>query len=150
MNDREFIELLNLYVDREISAEDAIRLESEVIANPRRREVYDQYCRMQKACSMLSGDLVESSVSGRESNVVSFPSQSAWGMGPAALGLAAALACAVGIITFKLHRSNAEAYAASQASGAATLAASSSTARQADSDSMKPVFVVSRFPAATA
>ncbi|HXQ79806.1 MAG TPA: zf-HC2 domain-containing protein [Opitutaceae bacterium] len=30
MNDREFIELLNLYVDREISQEDALRLEAEV------------------------------------------------------------------------------------------------------------------------
>jgi len=43
MKDREFIELLNLYVDREISAEDALRLEREVATDPKRREVYDQY-----------------------------------------------------------------------------------------------------------
>jgi hypothetical protein len=151
MNDREFIELLNLYVDREISAEDALRLESEVVANPRRREVYDQYCRMQKACSMLSEDLIESSVS--DSSIVNFPSRSAWGMGPAALGLAAALACAVGIVTYKIHRTNADAFAANAAS-LATYAvapqAAASAARQADADAMKPVFVVSRVSVAAA
>jgi hypothetical protein len=151
MNDREFIELLNLYVDREISAEDALRLESEVVANPRRREVYDQYCRMQKACSMLSEDLIESSVS--DSNIVNFPSRSAWGIGPAALGLAAALACAVGIVTYKIHRTNADdfaANAASLASNAVAPQAAASAARRADAEGMKPVFVVSRVPVATA
>ena len=54
MNDNEFIELLNLYVDREINPEDAVRLESEVVSNPKRRKIHDQYCRIQKACSMLS------------------------------------------------------------------------------------------------
>ena len=57
MNDPEFISLLNLYVDREISPEDALRLESEVLKHPKRRDIYDQYCRMQKACTMLSGVL---------------------------------------------------------------------------------------------
>jgi hypothetical protein len=153
MNDREFIELLNLYVDREISAKDALRLESEVIANPRRREIYDQYCRMQKACSLLAHDLVESSVTGTDSNIVNFPSQEGWRMAPTLLGLAAALACAVGIVTYKLHRTNADAFAssaASLASNAVVVPAAASAARQADADSMKPVFVVSRVPDATA
>src|SRR5471032_2854782 len=98
MNDREFIELLNLYLDREISAVDALRLESEVVADPKRREVYDQYCRMQKACTMLSLEQVEASDLA-DRNIVNFPSRSGWSLGPTALGLAAALACAVGIIT---------------------------------------------------
>ena len=54
MKDREFIQLLNLYVDREITADDARRLEIEVASSPERRKVYDQYCRIQKACQ-LSG-----------------------------------------------------------------------------------------------
>ena len=145
MKDREFIELLNLYVDREISAEDALRLESEVVANPKRREVYDQNCRMQKACTMLSQELVETSAPA-DRTIVNFPSHSGWTLGPTALGLAAALACAVGIITFKLHEEHsAQAYAAV----AANVSNAPSAARVSD-DAMKPVFVVSRFPVDTA
>lgn len=58
MKDSEFIALLNLYLDHEISAADAARLEAEVQANPARREIYAQYCRMQKACKVLSADFV--------------------------------------------------------------------------------------------
>jgi hypothetical protein len=56
MKDTEFIELLNLYLDHEISAADAARLEAEVQTNPARRRVYQQYCRMQKACKMVAAD----------------------------------------------------------------------------------------------
>jgi hypothetical protein len=56
MNDTEFIELLNLYLDHEISAADAARLEAEVQKNPARRRVYQQYCRMQKACKLVAAD----------------------------------------------------------------------------------------------
>ncbi len=58
MKDSEFTELLNLYLDHEISVADAARLEAEVQANPARRKVYQQYCRMQKACKMLSAEFV--------------------------------------------------------------------------------------------
>jgi hypothetical protein len=56
MKDSEFIELLNLYLDHEISAADAARLEAEVQSNPARRRIYQQYCRMQKACKLLTAD----------------------------------------------------------------------------------------------
>jgi hypothetical protein len=56
MKDSEFIELLNLYLDHEISASDAARLEAEVQSNPRRQSVYRQYCKMQKACKVLAAD----------------------------------------------------------------------------------------------
>lgn len=56
MKDSEYIELLNLYLDHEISAADAARLEAEVQTNPARRRVYQQYCRMQKACKMVGTD----------------------------------------------------------------------------------------------
>ena len=102
MKDKEFIELLNLYLDREISAEDAIRLEYEVVANPRRREIYDQYCRMQKACSMLSADVADAAQA-PDASVIQFPSRSPWHFGQFALGIAAAAALAVGIVTYKLH-----------------------------------------------
>jgi hypothetical protein len=150
MKDREFIELLNLYVDREISAEDALRLESEVVANPKRREVYDQYCRMQKACSMLSHDIVEAPQSAGGSNVVSFPAGRSWRLGPAALGLAAALACAAVIVTMKYRALDRDQAVATEAALAksATLALASS--HKSEADSMKPVFVVSRAPGSAA
>lgn len=56
MKDSEFIELLNLYLDHEISPADAARLEAEVQGNPARRRVYREYCQMQKACKVLATD----------------------------------------------------------------------------------------------
>jgi hypothetical protein len=56
MKDSEFIELLNLYLDHELSVADAARLEAEVQSNASRRKVYQQYCRMQKACKVLAAD----------------------------------------------------------------------------------------------
>ena len=53
MNDRRFIELLNLYLDHQIEPEEATELETEVMRNPTRRRTYDQYCRLQRACSLL-------------------------------------------------------------------------------------------------
>lgn len=56
MKDSEFIQLLNLYLDHEISAADAARLETEVQSNSDRQKIYRQYCRMQKACKLLTTD----------------------------------------------------------------------------------------------
>jgi hypothetical protein len=100
MNEREFIELLNLYVDREIDADDALRLEDEVGANPERRRVYDQYCRMQKACSMLSSDLAEGDGRAAERRVLEFPAAPARRFRPA-FALIAAAACVAGVVALK-------------------------------------------------
>jgi|APCry1669189440_1035222.scaffolds.fasta_scaffold00349_8 hypothetical protein len=59
MKESEFIELLNLYIDHEISAEDAVRLEAEVVSDPKRRQVYRQYCQMHKACAVLADQFSE-------------------------------------------------------------------------------------------
>ncbi|MBI5769008.1 MAG: zf-HC2 domain-containing protein [Verrucomicrobia bacterium] len=91
MKDSEFIELLNLYLDHEISAADAARLEAEVQRNPARREIYRQYCQMQKACSLLASDFTAAPAEGRK--VVSFeqPRHAAWQpLRWSAAGLAAA------------------------------------------------------------
>lgn len=53
MNEPRFIELLNLYVDQQLSAEEARELEVEIQRNPSRQRTYHQYCRMQKACAQL-------------------------------------------------------------------------------------------------
>lgn len=53
MSEREFLELLNLYLDREITPPDADRLEREIRSNAARHRTYLQYCRMQQAVRLL-------------------------------------------------------------------------------------------------
>lgn len=53
MKESRFIELLNLYVDHQLSPSEAAELEAEITRNPDRRRTYQQYCRMQKACTVL-------------------------------------------------------------------------------------------------
>lgn len=75
MKDSDYIQLLNLYLDHEISAADAARLEAEVQTNPARRRIYQQYCRMQKACKMAAADFqtdTEAAVAVAEKKVVAF------------------------------------------------------------------------------
>jgi hypothetical protein len=96
MNDKKFMELLNLYLDREVSADDALRLEAEVASSRRRREVYDQYCRMQKACSMLADKFADGAADA-DRKIVGFPSRSGWRMVPLVATMAAA-ACVVAVL----------------------------------------------------
>lgn len=98
MKDSEFIELLNLYLDHEISAADAARLEAEVQSNANRRRVYQDYCRMQKACKMLAQDFAGDTPGEPDRKVVAFPGgSSAKGshrsFGYVAAGVFAAAAC---------------------------------------------------------
>ncbi|WP_438482936.1 anti-sigma factor family protein [Oleiharenicola lentus] len=53
MNDHRFIELVNLYVDREITAAETAELELEIQSNPSRRAIYQQYCKMNRATAMV-------------------------------------------------------------------------------------------------
>ncbi len=53
MKDNRFIELLNLYVDRQITAAETTELESELQANPPRRAVYRHYCQMHRATALV-------------------------------------------------------------------------------------------------
>jgi anti-sigma factor RsiW len=53
MNDNRFIELVNLYIDRQITAAETTELEAEIQASPRRRAVYSQYCRMHRATKQV-------------------------------------------------------------------------------------------------
>jgi len=53
MKDNRFIELVNLYIDRQITAEETAELEAEMQANPRRRAVYKQYCQLHTATKQV-------------------------------------------------------------------------------------------------
>lgn len=53
MKDNRFIELVNLYIDRQITAAETTELEAEMQANPRRRAIYRQYCQMHRATTLV-------------------------------------------------------------------------------------------------
>jgi len=96
MKDSEFIELLNLYLDHEISAADAARVEAEVQQNPARRRVYQDYCRLQKACTLLAKDYVEQAAATRlpeDQKIVAFEPRRSRSAGVYLGGLAVAAAC---------------------------------------------------------
>lgn len=49
MKENRFIELLNLYIDRQITAAETAELEAELQSNPKRQAVYRQYCQIHTA-----------------------------------------------------------------------------------------------------
>ena len=53
MKDQRFIELLNLYIDRQISPDEAKELEGEIQASPLRQQTYRQYCKMHRATKLV-------------------------------------------------------------------------------------------------
>lgn len=53
MKDNRFIELVNLYVDRQITVAETAELEDEIQGNPRRRAIYRQYCQVHRATALV-------------------------------------------------------------------------------------------------
>ncbi|MDP3069545.1 MAG: hypothetical protein Q8N18_04615 [Opitutaceae bacterium] len=105
MKDHEFIELLNLYVDHELSASAAVRLETEIKANAGRRRTYEQYCRMQKACKVLAADFAADAPTAKPGNILTFEAVVAQRrpLGFVARGsLAAAAACVAFVLVSRV------------------------------------------------
>jgi hypothetical protein len=101
MKNSEFIELLNLYLDHEISPEKAALLEAEVKRDPARRAIYRQYCQMQKACVVLTEKFQEAApVRAVRPGTVYAPPQRHTGLWAA--GFMAAACAALAIFT-RLH-----------------------------------------------
>jgi hypothetical protein len=61
MKDNRFIELLNLYIDRQITAEETAELESEIQCSPKRQAVYRQYCQIHSATKQVYANFRASS-----------------------------------------------------------------------------------------
>lgn len=94
MKDKEFIELLNLYLDHEISTKDAARLEAEVQRNPARYQTYRDYCKLHKGCTLLTADYATA-----PHEVTAWDSPVRRWVNPFAIGgLMAAAACAAFIV----------------------------------------------------
>ncbi len=53
MKESRFIELLNLYIDRQITAGEIAELEAELQRDPKRQAVYRQYCRIHSATKLV-------------------------------------------------------------------------------------------------
>ena len=108
MKDATFIELLNLYLDHEILPEDTVRLEEEILRDPRRRETYRQYCRMHRACTMVAAHFLADApevniplanvADARLAGLAPHKSHLRWGM--LASGLAAAACVSLVVIRF--------------------------------------------------
>jgi hypothetical protein len=53
MKDQRFTELLNLYIDRQITAAETTELEAEIQQSPARQAVYRQYCQIHSATKLV-------------------------------------------------------------------------------------------------
>jgi len=118
ISDKKFIELLNLYLDHEISAEEVRVLEAEIMSSPARHTLYRQYCAMHKGCLELASTFApqpEQAVAGSASSTRQFahnreapPSvrdKFGWGAWVGGLGLAAACgALAFFVFSHKHHQ----------------------------------------------
>lgn len=65
MKDHRFIELLNLYIDRQITVDETAELEAEIQSSAQRQAVYRQYCQIHAATKVV----YESFRAGAEENV---------------------------------------------------------------------------------
>jgi len=104
MKETRFIELLNLYVDQQLTATEATELEGELKRSPSRRRTYQQYCRMQKGCALLfeqdrqsapSTSKLSRALAQADRKIIAFPGQrNVWlQRGLYATGVAAMAAC---------------------------------------------------------
>jgi anti-sigma factor RsiW len=97
MKESRFIELINLYIDRQIGPEEAAELEAEIARSPAHRRTYLQYCRMHRACTLLFENFhapatsLNQALTQAESKVTAFPAR---GYRLARISLGAGLAAA--------------------------------------------------------
>jgi len=118
MKESRFIELLNLYVDQQLSVEEAAELEVEIARNPARKTTYQQYCRMQKACTLLfeqersqapASRTLDASLREANRKIVAFPeARERAPRGYFPVGLLAAAAC-VAFVFVRFHAPSAPA-----------------------------------------
>jgi len=117
ISDKKFIELLNLYLDHEISADEVRVLEAEILSNPARHTLYRQYCAMHKGCLELASTFAPQSEVAAASNGSSAREVSrhreaplarrdkfGWGTWVGGLGLAAACGALVFFVFSYKHR----------------------------------------------
>lgn len=115
MKESKFIELLNLYIDQQISPAEAALLEEEILHNPRHRRIYDQYCKMHRACTLVFENIraqadQESGVEEVASRAVDFAPRvrrPVWGYYAAGLAAAACVALVAVQVFLRPNRNSA-------------------------------------------
>lgn len=128
MTNDKFIELLNLYLDGELPAEQAASLEREICGSPERHRVYRQYCQMQNACAELSVHFREEAAAApqfRSGRVVEIPRRAAgdWLRSIGLVTSGAMAACAAFVIVRMAMPGEAPATVANAAPSAPAIAA---------------------------
>jgi hypothetical protein len=107
MKESRFIELINLYIDRQIGPEEAAELEAEIARSPSHRRTYLQYCRMHRACTLLFENFhapatsLNQALTQAESKVTAFPAR---GYRLARISLGAGLAAAACVAFMLVNR----------------------------------------------
>ncbi len=107
MKESRFIELINLYIDRQIGPEEAAELEAEIARSPSHRRTYLQYCRMHRACTMLFENFhapatsLNQALGQAERKVTAFPAR---GYRLARISLGAGLAAAACVAFMLVNR----------------------------------------------
>ncbi|MDI1320746.1 MAG: hypothetical protein PSW75_11235 [bacterium] len=99
MKDNRFIDLVNLYIDRQITAAETAELEAEIQSNPRRRAIYQQYCQMHRATTLVyesfRANAPETQTAGGEGTIAHFERERRTPWSYYAAGLAAAAGVAL-------------------------------------------------------
>ena len=106
MKESKFIELLNLYVDHQISPAEAEQLEAEVKANPERRRVYREYCEMQKGCAVLAENFRSEAPDSNPKLVEFKPRRLTLGAVAYVGSLVAVAACVAVVLTMRTHHAD--------------------------------------------
>jgi hypothetical protein len=101
VKESKFIELLNLYIDQQISPEETGLLEQEILHDAEHRRIYHQYCQIHRACTLVLENLgtqADPALAGgeqRAGRVIALEPRSrrrAWGYYAAGLAAAACVA----------------------------------------------------------
>ena len=146
MKDSEFMEILNLYLDHEVSAADTVRLEAEVMSNPQRREIYRQYCRMHKACVLLGAQTAQTAPAWEPARPAALaPRSRGWALGWGSAGLLAAASLAV-VVLVRNHAGAPAAPAQARSAVAAPAVAVAAVPASVHAD-LQPVFTTRALPA---
>jgi len=90
VKESKFIELLNLYIDQQISPADAARLEEEILRDPQRRRTYREYCQLHRACTLVFEDVRARADADEAGRVIELAPRRRWAWSYYAAGLAAA------------------------------------------------------------
>ena len=127
MKESKFMELLNLYIDQQISPVEAALLEAEILRDPQRRRTYREYCQLHRACTLVFEDAKSRAEAGEAARLTELAPRRRVAWGYWAAGLAAA-ACVTFVTVQGMRRATPVASSAQPSAVALVPAAPRATA----------------------